>query len=27
MHSARELSGTADAEMMIAALRAFLAPA
>jgi aspartyl aminopeptidase len=27
MHSARELSGTADAQMMIAALRAFLTPA
>ena len=27
MHSARELTGTADAELMIAALRAFLAPA
>ncbi len=27
MHSARELSGTADAEMMIAAMQAFLRPA
>jgi aspartyl aminopeptidase len=27
MHSARELTGTADAELMAAALRAFLAPA
>jgi aspartyl aminopeptidase len=27
MHSARELCGTADSEMLIAALRAFLAPA
>jgi aspartyl aminopeptidase len=27
MHSARELTGTADAALMIAALRAFLAPA
>ena len=27
MHSARELSGTADAAMMIAAMTAFLRPA
>src|SRR5450755_1090783 len=27
MHSARELSGTADAAMMVAAMKAFLAPA
>jgi aspartyl aminopeptidase len=27
MHSARELCGAADSEMLIAALRAFLVPA
>ena len=27
MHSARELAGTADAAMMVAAMKAFLAPA
>jgi aspartyl aminopeptidase len=27
MHSARELSGTADMPMMIAAMKAFLSPA
>jgi aspartyl aminopeptidase len=27
MHSARELCGAADSEMLIAALNAFLAPA